>query len=110
LMAAILTRHQTRPKTPKPVTSASITVFIAPCYTVQLTRTLRYSSALLPRRFLRFVRSNHVVLTTTDSNTWGGASGHANTFTRRSDTLTDIDVVVVRDGETPPGMAARLAI
>ncbi len=25
---------------------------------------------------------NHVVLTTTDSNTWGGASGHTYTFTR----------------------------
>jgi hypothetical protein len=41
---------------------------------------------------------NHVVLTTTDSNTWGGASGHTYTFTRRPDGLTDIDVVVVRDG------------
>src|SRR5256885_2889812 len=29
-MASILTRHQTRAKTPKPVISASVTVFIAP--------------------------------------------------------------------------------
>jgi len=43
---------------------------------------------------------NHVVLTTTDSNTWGGASGHTYTFTRRPDGLTDIDVVVVREGKT----------
>src|SRR5437870_4759021 len=42
---------------------------------------------------------NHVVLTTTDSNTWGGTSGHTYTFTRRPDGLTDIDVVVVRDGK-----------
>ena len=42
---------------------------------------------------------NHVVLTTTDSNTCGGASGHTYTFTRRTDGLTDIDVVVVRDGK-----------
>jgi hypothetical protein len=34
---------------------------------------------------------NHDVLTTTDSNTWGGASGHTYTFTRRPDGLTDID-------------------
>src|SRR5215469_15919502 len=40
---------------------------------------------------------NHVVLTTTDSNTSGGAAGHNYTFTRRPDGLTDIDVVVVRD-------------
>src|SRR5258706_718294 len=42
---------------------------------------------------------NRVVLTTTDSNLWGGASGHTYTFTRRPDGLTEIDVVVVRDGK-----------
>src|SRR4029453_2580811 len=42
---------------------------------------------------------SHVVLTTTDSNTWGGRSGHTYTFTPRADGRTDIDVVVVRDGK-----------
>ena len=46
---------------------------------------------------------NHVVLTTTDSNTWGGASSHTYNFTRRPDGLTDIDVVVVRDGKNLKG-------
>jgi hypothetical protein len=46
---------------------------------------------------------NHVVLTTTDSNLWGGASGHTYTFTGRPDGLTDIDVVVVRDGKNLKG-------
>jgi hypothetical protein len=46
---------------------------------------------------------NHVVLTTTDSNTWGGASGHTYTFTRLPDGTTDIDVVVVRDGKNLKG-------
>jgi len=46
---------------------------------------------------------NHVVLTTTDSNTWGGSSGHTYTFTRRSDGLTDIDLVTVRDGKNLKG-------
>ena len=46
---------------------------------------------------------NHVVLTTTDSNLWGGASGHTYTFTRRPDGLTDIDVVVVREGKNLKG-------
>jgi hypothetical protein len=46
---------------------------------------------------------NHVVLTTTDSNTWGGASGHTYTFTRRPDGKTDIDVDVVRDGKNLKG-------
>src|ERR1700759_554275 len=42
---------------------------------------------------------NHVVLTTTESNIWGGASGHTYNFTRRADGKTDIDVDVVRDGK-----------
>ncbi|MDB5503884.1 MAG: hypothetical protein JWR89_3786 [Tardiphaga sp.] len=46
---------------------------------------------------------NHVVLATSDSNVWGGASGHTYTFTRRPDGETDIDVVVVRDGKNLKG-------
>ena len=46
---------------------------------------------------------NRVVLTTSDSNVWGGASGHTYTFTRRADGTTDIDVVVVRDGKNLRG-------
>ena len=53
---------------------------------------------------------NHVVLTTTDSNTWGGASAHSYTFTRRPDGLTDIDVVVVRDGKTLKGRFLGLVL
>jgi hypothetical protein len=46
---------------------------------------------------------NHVVLTTTDSNIWGGASGHTYTFTRHLNGMTDIDVEVVRDGKNLKG-------
>ncbi|HTR01658.1 MAG TPA: hypothetical protein VMN82_00560 [Thermoanaerobaculia bacterium] len=46
---------------------------------------------------------NHVVLTTTDSNIWGGRSGHTYDFTRRSDGRTDVDAVVVRDGKNLKG-------
>ena len=44
-----------------------------------------------------------VVMKTTDSNTWGGASGHIYTFTRRPDGMTDLDAVVVRDGKNFKG-------
>jgi hypothetical protein len=47
---------------------------------------------------------NHVVLTTTDSNLWGGASGHTYTFTRQPSGLTDIDVEVVREGKNLKGL------
>ena len=46
---------------------------------------------------------NRVVLTTTDSNVWGGASGHIYTFTRQPDGTTDIDVVVRREGKNLTG-------
>ena len=45
----------------------------------------------------------HVVLTTTDSNTWGGASGHTYNFTRHPDGATDIEVTVVREGKNFKG-------
>jgi hypothetical protein len=45
----------------------------------------------------------HVVLTTTDSNVWGGDSGYTYTFTRRPDGSTDIDVVIVREGKNLKG-------
>jgi hypothetical protein len=46
---------------------------------------------------------NHVILTTTDSNVWGGASGHIYNFTRQSNGTTDIDVSIVRQGKNLKG-------
>ena len=53
---------------------------------------------------------NRVVMTTTDSNTWGGASGHTYTFTRQPDETTDVDVVVVREGKNLKGRALGLVL
>ena len=50
----------------------------------------------------------HVVLTTTDSNAWGGASGHTYTFTTQPDGTTDIDYVVVREGKNLKGRLLEL--
>ena len=46
---------------------------------------------------------NRVVMRTTDSNMWGGASGHTYTFTRQPNGTTDVDVVVVREGKNIKG-------
>jgi hypothetical protein len=46
---------------------------------------------------------NHVVLTTTDSNLWGGASGHTYTFTRNANGATSVDLVTVREGKNLKG-------
>jgi hypothetical protein len=51
---------------------------------------------------------DHVVLTTTDSNAWGGESGHTYTFTRNPDGTTDIDYVVVREGKNLKGRFLEL--
>jgi hypothetical protein len=53
---------------------------------------------------------NRVILTTTDSNVWGGASSHTYSFTRRPDGSTDIDVVVVRDGKNLKGWLLGLVL
>jgi hypothetical protein len=45
----------------------------------------------------------HIVLTTTDSNLWGGRSGHTYTLTRQPNGTTDVDVVIVRDGKNLKG-------
>ena len=53
---------------------------------------------------------NHVVLTTTDSNTWGGHSGHTYTFTQSPDGTTAVDVVVVREGKNLKGRALEILV
>ncbi|HWJ46018.1 MAG TPA: hypothetical protein VNS62_00105, partial [Candidatus Udaeobacter sp.] len=45
----------------------------------------------------------HIVLTTTDSNLWGGGSGHTYTLTRQPNGTTDVDVVIVREGKNLKG-------
>jgi hypothetical protein len=47
----------------------------------------------------------HVVLTTTDSNVFGGRSGHTYTLTSRPDGTTEVDVTVVREGKNLKGRA-----
>ena len=48
-------------------------------------------------------RPHRAVLTTTDSNAWGGASGHTYTFTKNPDGTTDVDLVTVREGKNLKG-------
>jgi hypothetical protein len=45
----------------------------------------------------------HIVLTTTDSNLWGGRSGHTYTLTRQPNGTTDVDVQIVREGKNVKG-------
>jgi hypothetical protein len=68
------------------------------------------SSGIWERLHYDWSDPNRVVMTTTDSNTWGGNSGHTYTFTRQSDGTTDLDVVVVRDGKSLKGRALGIVL
>lgn len=46
---------------------------------------------------------NHVKLTTTDSNVFGGASGYVYTLTPKPNGMTDVGVVIVREGKNLRG-------
>ncbi|GIG20017.1 hypothetical protein Cch01nite_07410 [Cellulomonas chitinilytica] len=51
-----------------------------------------------------------VVMTTTDSNVWGGRSGHTYTFTALPDGTTRLDVVVVREGKNLRGRVVGVLV
>jgi len=53
---------------------------------------------------------HRVTMTTTDSNLWGGRSGHTYTLTPQPDGTTDVDVVVVREGKNLKGKLFALAL
>jgi hypothetical protein len=53
---------------------------------------------------------NRVVMTTTDSNVWGGGSGHTYTLTRQPNGMTGVDVVVVREGKNIKGRLIAIMV
>jgi hypothetical protein len=53
---------------------------------------------------------DRVTMTTTDSNLWGGRSGHTYTFTRQPNGTTDVDVVVVREGKNLKGRVLGIVV
>lgn len=51
-----------------------------------------------------------ITMTTTDSNLWGGRSGHTYTLTPRPDGTTDVDAVVIREGKNIKGKLLELVL
>jgi hypothetical protein len=68
------------------------------------------SSGIWERLHYDWSDPSRVVLTTTNSNVWGGSSGHTYTFRRRPTGTTDIDVVVVREGKNFKGWILGLVL
>jgi len=61
------------------------------------------SSGTWERLHYDWSNPKRVVMTTTDSNAWGGHSGHTYTFTPLPDGRTRVDATVVRDGKNFKG-------
>ena len=61
------------------------------------------SSGIWERLHYDWSDPSHIVMTTTDSNFWGGSSGHTYTLTRNLDGTTDLDAIVVREGKNLKG-------
>lgn len=57
------------------------------------------SGGVWERLFYDWSNPHHVTLKTTDSNLFGGASGHTYTLTPQPDGTTEIDAVLVREGK-----------
>ncbi|BCY12042.1 SRPBCC family protein [Actinoplanes sp. L3-i22] len=51
-----------------------------------------------------------IVMTTTDSNLWGGESGHTYTLTPQPDGTTRLDAVVIREGKNVKGKVTGLLL
>jgi len=67
------------------------------------------SSGIWERLHYDWSDPTHVVLTTTDSNVWGGNSGHTYNLKQSPDGTTDVDVDVVRDGKNLKGRMLGIA-
>src|SRR5262245_26900730 len=68
------------------------------------------SSGIWERLHYDWSDPDHVVLKTTDSNAWGGASSHTYDLKRNPDGTTDIDYVVVREGKNLKGRFLGLVL
>jgi hypothetical protein len=68
------------------------------------------TSAIWERLSYNWSDPKHVVLTTTDSNLWGGSSGHTYTLTPQPNGTTDVDVVIVREGKNFKGRMIGLFV
>jgi hypothetical protein len=53
---------------------------------------------------------SRIVLTTTDSNTWGGHSGFTYTFNGQPNGTTNVDVVIVREGKNLKGRLLAIVL
>jgi hypothetical protein len=86
--------------------------------TIHLHQTTTSTPEQFPAALIEFGPGRHydwadrtrLVMKTTDSNIWGGRSGHTYTLVRRPDGTTDVDAVVVREGKNLKGRGLGLVL
>ena len=78
--------------------------------TIHLKQTMEGSGGVWERLHYDWSDPTHVEMTTTDSNVWGGHSGHTYSLTRQPDGTTEVDVLVVREGKNPKGRMLGLVL
>jgi hypothetical protein len=62
------------------------------------------SGGIWERLYYDWTNPSTVTLKTTDSNVFGGASSYTYTLTQRPDGMTDVDVVIIREGKNLKGL------
>lgn len=68
------------------------------------------SGGIWERLYYDWSDPHRVVMTTIDSNVWGGRSSHTYTFTRNPDGTTTVNAVVVREGKNIKGWVLGLVL
>lgn len=68
------------------------------------------SSGIWERLHYDWSDPNRIVLTTTDSNAWGGDSSHTYAFSRQPDGRTEVEYVVVREGKNLKGRVLGIVL
>jgi len=68
------------------------------------------SGGVWERLYYDWSDPRRIVMTTTDSNAWGGRSGHTYTLTTQRGGTTAVDAVVVREGKNLKGRALALLL
>ena len=68
------------------------------------------SSGIWERLHYDWSDRTRVVMKTTDSNVWGGNSGHTYTFTPNPDGTTEVELVTVREGKNLKGWVLGLVL
>jgi hypothetical protein len=68
------------------------------------------SGGVWERLYYDWSDPRRIVMTTTDSNVWGGDSGHTYTLTPQPDGTTDLDAVVIREGKNLKGRLLAIVL